>query len=119
MYVSVNKVLYLTGGSGNTVHPETIDSMQRVLRHWLSAIGVVKDVLPPSVRLSLKGSCQKFVLSTEGSFTSCNGGAGSSGRDIARNHSTCGGWRDFRSVRAPYDGLIPVLESIPSSIHMN
>lgn len=40
------KVLYLTGGSGNSVRPETIDAMQRILRQWLSATNVVTDVLP-------------------------------------------------------------------------
>ena len=39
------KVLYLTGGSGNSVLPKTIDAMQNILRQWLSATNVVTDVL--------------------------------------------------------------------------
>ena len=38
-------VLYLTGGSGNNVDRKIIDSMHGVLRHWLRALGIVKDVL--------------------------------------------------------------------------
>ena len=40
------KVLYLTGGSGNSVLPETVDAIQNILRQWLSVTNVVTDILP-------------------------------------------------------------------------
>ena len=63
------KVLYLTGGSGNSVRPETIDAMQSILRQWLSATNIVKDVLPqPGGTIAFEGKMSEVRTHFGGFF---------------------------------------------------
>lgn len=102
------KVLYLTGGSGNTVHPQTIDSMQRVLRHWLGAIGIVKDVLlPPPDTIEFEGLMSE-VRTQHGGFFLPRVTAGQevqAGTLLGTIQHVVGG-EILEVVEAPYDALI-------------
>ena len=102
------RVLYLTGGSGNTVHPETIDRMQQVLRHWLGAIGIVKDVLlPPPDTIEFEGLMSE-VRTQHGGFFLPRVMAGQevqAGTLLGTIQHVVGG-EILEVVEAPYETLI-------------
>jgi hypothetical protein len=62
------KVLYVTGGSGNSVHQDTIDLMQSLLHQFLAATNVVKDILKlPDTALTFEGKMTE-IRGQQGGF---------------------------------------------------
>ena len=102
------KVLYCTGGSGNTVDSATIDSMQRVLRYWLSAVGIVKDVLlPPAGTIEFEGEMSE-VRTQHGGFFLPRVEAGQkvpAGTLLGTIQHVVGG-EILEVIEAPYETLI-------------
>lgn len=109
------KVLYLTGGKGDSVELPIVDKMQQVLRRWLCAVGIVKDVLAPvSTVLFFEGKLTEIRTTYGGLFLSQieTGQEVKAGTVLGTIQHVVGG-EILEVVEAPYDALIATVRVNP------
>ena len=109
------KVLYVTGGSGNALEQSIVHTMHQVLRRWLWSVGVVKDVLAPvSQAFFFEGKLTELRTAHGGFFLSQieAGQEVEAGTVLGTIQHVVGG-EILEVVEAPYDALIATVRVNP------